>query len=146
MKPLGYNHFLMSTITRSAEPLRADFERREPRCRICRDPDVRRLVNDLLDWHGVPVILEGGKKTHPITYTDIFGLLEPLNEGRDKRDRITYDSLWVHAKRHYDLEGLAAYWSARMHRELRKALGGQRVAEPVERAHTSSTKYEGSDP
>jgi hypothetical protein len=72
-------------------------------------------------------------------------LLEPLNEGRDKRDRITYDSLWVHAKRHYDLEGLAAYWSARMHRELRKALGGQRVAEPVERAHTSSTKYEGSD-
>ena len=114
-------------MTRAAEPVRADFEPREPRCRICRDPDVRRLVNDLLDWHGVPVILEGGSKLHRITYTDILGMLEPLNEGRDKRDRITYDSLWVHAKRHYDIEGIAAYWSARLPRELRKALRGSRA-------------------
>ena len=40
-----------------------------------------------------------------ITYADILRDLEPLNEGRDKRDRITYDSLWIHAKRHYDLAG-----------------------------------------
>jgi hypothetical protein len=33
--------FLMSTMTRAAEPLWADFERREPRCRICRDESVR---------------------------------------------------------------------------------------------------------
>ena len=111
----------MSTET-SAE--RARIEPREPRCRICRDSDVRRLVNDLLGWRGVPAILEGGNKRRPITYTDILGMLEPLNEGRDTKDRITYDSLWVHAKRHYDLDGIAAYWSARMHRELRKALGG----------------------
>jgi hypothetical protein len=38
--------------------------------------------------------------------------------------RITYDSLWVHAKRHYDLAGTTAYWRARMHKELMKALGG----------------------
>ena len=35
-----------------------------------------------------------------------------------------YDSLRVHAKRHYDLAGLTAYWRARMHKELMKALGG----------------------
>ncbi len=85
---------------------------------------MRRLVNDLLDWHGVPVTQEGGSKRHRITYTDILSKLEPLNESRDEKDRITHDSLWIHARRHYDLEGLAAYWSARMHRELRKALGG----------------------
>jgi hypothetical protein len=54
---------------------------------------------------------------------DILRDLEPLNEGRDKRDRITYDSLWVHAKRHYDRAGIAAYWTARMDKELKNALG-----------------------
>ena len=123
MKPLGYNHFLMSTMTRAAEPVRADFERREPRCRICRDEAVRILVNELLDWRGVPVIREGGK-THRITLTEILRTLEPLNEGRDKRDRITYDSLWVHFQRHYDLAGRVAYWRTRMYKEFRKALRG----------------------
>ena len=115
--------FLMSTMTKEAETLRADFERREPRCRICRDESVRVLVNKLLDWHGAPIILGRGK-THVVTYADILRDLEPLNEGRDKKDRITYDSLWVHAKRHYDLAGITAYWRARMHKELMKALGG----------------------
>jgi hypothetical protein len=99
-----------------------DIEITEPRCRICRDPDVRRLVNELLDWRGVPVILQGGNKTHRVTYTDILGMLEHLNAGRDDRDRITYSSLWIHAKRHYDLAGVAAYWGARMNREIRSAL------------------------
>jgi hypothetical protein len=110
-------------MTRAAEPPRADFERREPRCRICRDETVRVLVNELLDWRGAPIILGRGK-THVVTYSNILRDLEPLNEGRDKRDRITYDSLWVHAKRHYDLAGITAYWRARMDKELRNALGG----------------------
>ena len=83
---------------------RADFERREPRCRICRDEAVRILVNDLLDWHGVPIIL-----------------------GRGKTHRITYDSLWVHAKRHYELAGITAYWRTRTHKvfvEFKEALRG----------------------
>ena len=87
----------MSTITSAAEPLRTDFERREPRCQICRDESVRVLVNKLLDWHGAPIILGRGK-THLVTYADILRDLEPLNKGRDNRDRITYDSLWIHAK------------------------------------------------
>ena len=117
------DEFLMSTMTRAAEPVRADFERREPRCRICRDESVRVLVNKLLDWHGAPIILGLGK-THVVTYTDILRDLEPLNKGRDKRDRIAYDSLWVHAKRHYDQAAITAYWRARMHKELINALRG----------------------
>lgn len=101
--------------------MRDDLEPREPRCRICRDPDVRRLVNDLLDWRGVPIILGRGK-THRVTYADILRTLKPLDEGRVERDRITYDSLWIHAKRHYDFAGVVAYWGARMDRELRSAL------------------------
>ena len=104
----------------------ADIERREPRCRICRDETVRILVNELLDWRGVPINLGRGK-THLVTYADILRDLEPVNEGRDKRDQITYDSLWVHAKRHYDLAGIPAYWRTRMSKEFKefkKALRG----------------------
>jgi hypothetical protein len=62
------------------------------------------LVNEKLDWRGVPIILGRGK-THRITLTEILRDLAPLNEGRDKTDRLTYDSLCVHAKRHYGLAG-----------------------------------------
>lgn len=106
--------------------MRAGFERREPRCRICRDETVRVVVNELLDWRGVPVILEGGK-THFITLTEILRTLEPLNEGRDKRHRISYESLWIHFQRHYGLAGRVAYWRTRMDKELRKALGDNGV-------------------
>jgi hypothetical protein len=115
VKPLGCNHFLMITMTRAAEPVRAYFERRERRCRICRDETLRILVNELLDWRGVPVFLDGGK-THRISYTDSLDKLQPLNEGRDEGDRITYSSLWIHAKRHYDTAGVAAYWRTRWSR------------------------------
>ena len=105
--------------------MRADFERREPRCRICRDETVRILVNELLDWRGVPVIRAVARR--PDHLAEILRNLEPLNEGRDKRDRITYDSLWVHFQRHYDLAGIAAYWKTRMDKELRNALGDNRM-------------------
>ena len=82
---------------------------------------MRIQVNKLLDWHGVPVFREGGK-THSTTYADILRVLEPLNEGRDKGDRITYDSRWIHTKRHYEIAGIAAYWSTRTYKELRTAL------------------------
>ena len=101
------------------EPWRTDVERREPRCRICRDAGVRIVVNELLDWRGVPVVVGRGK-THRITYAEILRDLAPFNEGRDTKDRITYDSLWVHAKRHYDLAGIAAYRRNRMSKEFKE--------------------------
>ena len=83
----------------------------------------------------------GGNRGRRITYTDILGMLEPLNEGRDERDRITYDSLWIHAKRRYDLAGVAAYWSTQMHKELRKALRHKAV-QAYRSGEGMRTKYE----
>ena len=88
--------------------MRADFDRREPRCRICRDETVRSLANELLDLRGIPIFLGRGR-FHRITLTDIMRDLEPLNEGRDERHRITYVGLWNHCQRHYGC-GIAAYW------------------------------------
>ena len=90
----------MTTMTRTAEPVRADFDRREPRCRICRDETVRSLANELLDLRGIPIFLGRGR-FHRITLTDIMRDLAPLNEGRDERHRITYVGLWNHCQRHY---------------------------------------------
>jgi hypothetical protein len=95
----------------------ADYERREPRCRICRDEAVRVVVNELLDWRGVPIILGRGK-THRITLSEILRSLKPLNAGRDERHRITYESLWIHAKRHYDFAATAGYRSTLMAKEF----------------------------
>ncbi len=95
---------------------------------------MRILVNELLDWHGVPIFLGRGK-THLVAYADILSDLAPLNEGRDTRDRITYDSLWVHAKRHYDLAGTSAYWrtrTAKEFKEFKKALRGNGCRAPIE--------------
>jgi hypothetical protein len=137
VKPLGYNHFPMSTVTRAAEPVRADFERREPRCRICRDETLRILVNELLDWRGVPIILEGGKSRR-ITLTEILRDLAPLNEGRDNRHRISYDSLWVHAKRHYACResGLLEHPDVQGVQEGPAGITGCRT--PIEQPQTSS--------
>jgi hypothetical protein len=105
----------------AVEPMTDGVERKEPRCRICRDESVRVVVNEVLDWRGVPVFRQGGK-LHRITLSDILTWLEPLNQGREKRDRITYDALWNHCQRHYSLAGIAAYWSARTYKDLMKAL------------------------
>jgi hypothetical protein len=102
---------------------RTDFGRREPRCRICRDADIRSLVDDLLDWRSVPIFLSR-RKFRRITLTEILRDLEPLNEGRDERHRISYDSLWVHAKRHYDPFGTPAYRSTRISVRLKNVLAG----------------------
>jgi hypothetical protein len=96
---------------------RSTMEVVEPRCRICRDPGLRRLVNQALDWRGVPI--PAGDKTCRITYRTILAW---INKERPDADPISYDSLWVHAKRHYELAGIVAYWSARMDREWRDAV------------------------
>lgn len=100
--------------------MRVDIDPREPRCRICRQESVRVAVNQLLDWRGVPVA--NGRKLHRVTYADILRDLEPLNEGRDQRDRVTYDCLRIHAKRHYEIDGIVKYWASRFPKDLRRAL------------------------
>ena len=90
----------------------------EPRCRICRDEAVRTHVNESLLWRGTPIPLPRGK-THVITLADILRDLEPLNKGRDAADRITYNSLWIHAKRHYRVVWTSDDFRAWMTREWR---------------------------
>ena len=90
------------------------FVRPEPRCRVCRDDDVRLLVNKLLAY-----------KPMGLSLADILRILEPVNEGRGTKNLITYDCLWVHSRRHYDIcTPAVAIWRAiRMDKELRNALG-----------------------
>ena len=125
-------------MRRKTEAELMGLERVEPRCRICRDPDLRLRVDALLDWIGVPVPLEGGKM-HLITYADVLRALGPINGGWD---RITYHNLWTHAKRHYDLAGIVAYWSRRTEKEVRNFLKDNRRRNTVEPAQSSgaSTK------
>ena len=80
VQPPGCHRCMAGTTTRAAEPVRADGERREPRCRICKDESARSLVNELLDLRGVPVLLGRGK-IHRITLTEILHDLEPLKRG-----------------------------------------------------------------
>jgi len=129
---------LLRFIAAAAELVRADMDRIEPRCRICRDPGVRRLVDDRLDWHGVPIFLARGK-THRVTYADIFGDVAALNESRDPRAPITYSSLWVHAKRHHDLSArVAACRRIRMYTDFRNALANNGCSTPNEFLQDSS--------
>jgi hypothetical protein len=60
--------------------------------------------------------------------TQILRELEPLNKGRGTRDRITYNTLWVHAKRHYDTDAIVSYWTARMDKQIRTVFGEWGVA------------------
>jgi hypothetical protein len=65
------------------------FMRQEPRCRVCREDEVRLVVNKLL-----------GYKPMGLSLADILCILEPVNEGRGKKNVITDDCLWVHSRRH----------------------------------------------
>ncbi len=46
-----------------------------------------------------------------------------MNKGRDKNNQITYSSLLVHAKRHYDLAAIMAYCEAKIDKEVKTVLG-----------------------
>lgn len=56
----------------------------ETRCRVCQSTDDQDLVNKLLST--------------AMPYTQILRILEPVNKARKQKQRITYNSLFVHAK------------------------------------------------
>lgn len=69
----------------------------ERRCRVCRDPQIRELVNKLL--------------AHGHSYPAIVALLEPLNATRARNRQITKACVWKHSKRHFNLQApTAAIW------------------------------------
>jgi hypothetical protein len=70
---------------------------REPRCRICRDEDLRARVDALLQLQGIPV---GGSRGRfrCITYTDVWRSLSGSGDGANA---VSYSSVVNHGKRHY---------------------------------------------
>jgi len=65
----------------------------EPRCRVCRNAEMRRKVNDLLS---------GGA-----SYAMVLRALEHDNAKLDKRDRVTIDSIRRHTRRHFPVQNVA---------------------------------------
>jgi hypothetical protein len=65
----------------------------EPRCRVCRNDDLRRRVNGLLatGW----------------SYAMIVRALEVDNASLDKRDQVTIDSVRNHSARHFPVQNAA---------------------------------------
>jgi hypothetical protein len=112
------DHHRLSEMISKSNALRTALRRRKPRCRICRDETLRMRVDTLLEWRGIPILLGPGR-VPVVTYADILRNLEPLNGSRAPMDHITYNSLWVHAKRHYDLTGILDHWTERLDKELR---------------------------
>jgi hypothetical protein len=62
----------------------------EPRCRICRNDDVRKTVNDLL-----------------ASGSSYAFILRALEQDNAKRDRVTIDSIRNHTARHFPVQNIA---------------------------------------
>src|SRR6516225_9827864 len=65
----------------------------EPRCRVCRNDEVRPKVNDLL--------------AVGTSYAMILRAIEDDNTKLDKRDRVTIDSVRNHCGRHFPVQNVA---------------------------------------
>jgi hypothetical protein len=64
--------------------------RPETNCRICRDEDSRALVNTLLK--------------NAISYRSILDACENINSTRKKNAKITYNSIFTHAHKHFNVQ------------------------------------------
>ncbi len=62
----------------------------EPRCRVCRNDQVRKKVNDLL--------------ATGVSYAQIVRALGEDNAHLDKRDRVTIDSVRTHTTKHFPVQ------------------------------------------
>ena len=65
----------------------------EPRCRICRNDEMRRKVNALL--------------SSGVSYAMVLRSLEQDNAKLDTRDRVTIDSIRHHTRRHFPVQNVA---------------------------------------
>ena len=81
--------------TAKSFPLAIPVERflLEPRCRVCRNDDLRRKVNELLATGS--------------SYAMIVRAIEVDNAALDKCDRVTIDSVRNHCARHFPVQNVA---------------------------------------
>jgi hypothetical protein len=80
-------------IVESMELVPRNGFHREPRCRVCRDDEVRRKVNDFLATGA--------------SYAYIVRALGKDNAKRDVRERVTLDSVRNHCTRHFPVQQAA---------------------------------------
>lgn len=81
------------TATSIASVQQIDRFHLEPRCRVCRNEQVRKKVNDLL--------------ASGASYAMILRAFGHDNAALDKRDRVTIDSIRNHAARHFPVQQAA---------------------------------------
>lgn len=84
-----------ATVSQQLEKMRAEGKlavQTNRRCRICRDEDIRKLINTL---HG-----------YGLTTRSILEVVESsgVNTGRSQKDQINYDVIWRHTKKHFDID------------------------------------------
>jgi hypothetical protein len=65
----------------------------EPRCRVCRNPDVRKEVNRLL--------------SRGFTFSAILATLKSVNAALPPKARVSRDSLYKHARLHFNMQAPA---------------------------------------
>lgn len=85
---------VIEEIANLTEEHRLYVFRPETRCRVCNTPNMSEAVNRML--------------AHAMTYKDILRALEPFNDTRPDDEKITYNSIWTHAKRHFPIEETAS--------------------------------------
>ncbi|QDH91807.1 hypothetical protein SEA_PHRAPPUCCINO_132 [Mycobacterium phage Phrappuccino] len=80
-----------AAVAKEIEQLKAEgkLARIEPRCKICREKPLREVVNKLLSMG--------------LTRPAIVDLVATINEGREGKDQISYDNVYHHQKRHFDV-------------------------------------------
>lgn len=105
---------LLDRIAELSEDHKLYVFRPETRCRVCLS-DANVLVNKML--------------AHAMTYRDIVRALEPLNDTLPESQRITYNSVWHHAKKHFPIEETAAAVYRRMVEKRAEELGVDPVAD-----------------
>jgi hypothetical protein len=103
---------LDASISQQLERLRSEGKlqvQNNRRCRICRDDDVRKLINTL---HG-----------YGLTTRSIMDIVDStgLNTNRSGRDQINYDVVWRHTRKHFDVDAPA--------REIYREILARRSAE-----------------
>jgi len=109
---MSENSEIEVTVTQQLERMRSEGKlnvQGNRRCRICRDDDVRKLINTL---HG-----------YGLTTRSIQEVVESsgLNNGRSNKDQISYDVIWRHTKNHFDIDTPA--------REIYREILARRAAE-----------------
>jgi hypothetical protein len=88
----------------------------EPRCRVCRNDQVRTKVNDLLATGA--------------SYAMVLRALGDDNAELDQRDRVTVDSIRNHTARHFPVQQVARA----IYREILERRGLRKTASTSSRA------------